>query len=212
MSLPSIPENAGSPKAGTREAQAILGLFLAFIVGLLCRDAIRPQAGARPTNVVATPTLDLNRSPQQELELLPGVGPVLAEKIVAERERSGPFRTVEDLHRVPGIGDKTVDRLRPLLTIAPPGTLDEPPATLERKPPAVVPMKAGKIQPGEPPIDLNAADATELMRLPGIGPTTAAKIIDERVRQRFATVDDLMRVKGIGPKTMEAVRRYVCVK
>ena len=209
------PSGAVAPKAGTREAQVVLGVFLAFTVGLLCREAMRPQATARPTDVVAKHTVDLNRSGRDELELLPGVGPALAERIVAERTTRGPFRTVEELHRVPGIGDKTVDRLRPLLTVTAPGTLDAPPTveTLERKPAAApVPGKTGKIQAGEPLIDVNAAEAAELQRLPGVGPATAAKIVEARKLQRFATVDDLRRVKGIGPKTLESVRRFVCVK
>lgn len=210
---PPTQSGADSPKVGTREAQIVLALFLTFTVGFLSRDAIRPQSSARPTESVASRTLDLNRSGKSELELLPGVGPALAEKIVTERERSGPFRSVEELHRIPGIGEKTVDRLRPHLTIVAPGTLEPPIETLERKsPPAPPAQKTGKIQPGETPIDLNAADAAELQRLPGVGPATAAKIMDERTRQRFSSVDDLRRVKGIGPKTLEAVRRFVCVK
>jgi competence ComEA-like helix-hairpin-helix protein len=49
------------------------------------------------------------------------------------------------------------------------------------------------------PIDPNTADAAELARLPGIGPAVAARIVEERARAPFASLEDLARVRGIGP-------------
>lgn len=62
------------------------------------------------------------------------------------------------------------------------------------------------------PIDLNTADETALDSLPGIGPSTAAAIVERR-RQigRFVTVDDLLDVPGIGPAKVEALRDLVRV-
>ena len=48
--------------------------------------------------------LDLNAAGPAELVRLPGVGPVIAERIVTERDAHGPFASVEDLTRVPGLG------------------------------------------------------------------------------------------------------------
>ena len=61
----------------------------------------------------SSPALKINpnTASKAELELLPGVGPALAERIMAERERS-PFATLEDLDRVRGIGAKTLEQLR----------------------------------------------------------------------------------------------------
>lgn len=56
--------------------------------------------------------IDINTAAQAELELLPGVGPALAARIVEERARGGRFTRVEDLGRVRGIGPKTIERLR----------------------------------------------------------------------------------------------------
>ena len=56
--------------------------------------------------------IDLNRSGASDLESLPGVGPVLAGRIVAYRELNGPFRTVEDLLDVPGIGEAKLAQMR----------------------------------------------------------------------------------------------------
>jgi competence protein ComEA len=55
--------------------------------------------------------IDLNTAQSRELALLPGVGPVLAARIVANRERLGDFSTVQELERVYGIGKKTIQRL-----------------------------------------------------------------------------------------------------
>ncbi len=66
-----------------------------------------------------------------------------------------------------------------------------------------------EVQPGEC-IDVNAASATELQRLRGIGPVISGRIVAERGRGRFRNADDLQRVRGIGPKTVENLRRRVC--
>jgi competence protein ComEA len=62
------------------------------------------------------------------------------------------------------------------------------------------------------PIDLNTAGIAELEALPGIGPATAAAIVDHRAANGpYATVDDLEAVRGIGPAKLEAIRDYVTV-
>lgn len=60
--------------------------------------------------------LDLNRATAGELRRLPGIGPKLAEAILAARENK-PFGSVEELRRVKGIGPKTVEKLRPFVTV-----------------------------------------------------------------------------------------------
>jgi competence protein ComEA len=61
--------------------------------------------------------LDLNSATASELEELPGIGPKLARAIVAYREEHDPFRSVDDLLRVPGIGPATLERIRDLVTV-----------------------------------------------------------------------------------------------
>jgi competence protein ComEA len=62
------------------------------------------------------------------------------------------------------------------------------------------------------PIDLNRASAEQLDTLPGIGPATAAAIVDHREQNGpFARVDDLEAVRGIGPAKLEAIRDLVAV-
>jgi len=58
-----------------------------------------------------------NHAEAAQLEQLPGVGPVLAERIVAHREANGPFETVEDLLDVPGIGEAKLSAIRDLIAV-----------------------------------------------------------------------------------------------
>lgn len=58
-----------------------------------------------------------NRADVSQLVELPGVGPVLAERIVAHREANGPFQTVEDLLDVPGIGEAKLSAIRDLIVV-----------------------------------------------------------------------------------------------
>ncbi len=62
--------------------------------------------------------LDLNRASADELEALPGIGAVLAQRMIAFRTSAGGFRTVEDLREVKGIGSKKFDRIKSLVTVS----------------------------------------------------------------------------------------------
>jgi competence protein ComEA len=59
--------------------------------------------------------VDLNTATAEQLDTLPGVGPATAAKIIADRAANGPFRTVDDLMRVPGIGPAKFDALKDLV-------------------------------------------------------------------------------------------------
>ena len=62
------------------------------------------------------------------------------------------------------------------------------------------------------PIDLNVATIKELEELPGVGPVTAQRIIDARLKAgRFHRVEDLLAIRGISTKRLEVLRRYVTV-
>ncbi len=74
-----------------------------------------PSAGAPATD--GDGRVRVNQANQAELETLPGVGPVLAQRILDFREEHGPFQTVEDLLDVPGIGEAKLASLRDHLII-----------------------------------------------------------------------------------------------
>lgn len=61
--------------------------------------------------------VNLNTASESELDTLKGVGPVKAKAIIDYRAKNGPFKSVDDLEKVPGFGKKTVDKLRADLTV-----------------------------------------------------------------------------------------------
>ena len=79
-----------------------------------------PSAWRRspPKETPAQP-LDINRATEDELRTLPGIGGVLAARIVQARERDGPFASLDDLRRVPGLGRAKLDRIAAAVTLPP---------------------------------------------------------------------------------------------
>ena len=75
--------------------------------------------------------VDVNAADWPEFAQLPGVGETLARRIVEYRASHGPFQSLQELRRVPGIGVKTLDRIMPFLVIDPPSRL--PPSKQEVK-------------------------------------------------------------------------------
>ena len=79
---------------------------------LLGRGTGGPTAGAAPGQ-----PLSLNTATVEQLDELDGIGPLTAQKIVAYREQHGGFRSVSELDRVPGIGEKRLAALRDLVRV-----------------------------------------------------------------------------------------------
>ncbi|MFY1703840.1 helix-hairpin-helix domain-containing protein [Micromonospora sp. WMMA1923] len=73
--------------------------------------------GAAPGDAAPGAPVNLNTATLAQLDSLPGVGPVLAQRILAHREEHGPFRTVGDLRQVDGIGDARFEQLKELVTV-----------------------------------------------------------------------------------------------
>jgi competence protein ComEA len=201
------------PVPVSRPSQVALAVFGVIVLGLLLFRGYAPRVGARPTEHHKPPVahrVDLNTADRAELLQLDGVGPATADAILAHRRDHGRFDSVEALAGVHGIGPKTLDKLRPWVTVTDRPEKARPDALerLERKPPPT-PRRTGKLQPGDPPVNVNTATEAELIQLPLIGPVTARKIIEAREKERFKAPDDLLRVKGIGAKIMDGIRPFV---
>ena len=83
----------------------------ALLMGVLTSAFAQNKPPAKP--------LDLNAATLEQLTALPGVGPVTAKAIIDFRQRSGPFRRVEDLLAIRGITDRRLKALRPYITVQP---------------------------------------------------------------------------------------------
>lgn len=72
-----------------------------------------PEEPPEASDAPAAIRVNVNRADREELQLLPGIGPVMADRIVENRTRLGFFRSLDDLERITGIGPRTVEQLRP---------------------------------------------------------------------------------------------------
>lgn len=77
-----------------------------------------PATTPPPPDSAGDGLIDLNNAPQEQLETLPGIGPKLAQEIIRYRETL-PFKTVDDLDNVSGIGEKRLDAVRALVMVRP---------------------------------------------------------------------------------------------
>lgn len=101
------------------------GAAAVIVLGLLVAALVRLYSGAverqYPLSGIERFVIDLNEAPAPTLEILPGVGPVLAGRIVAERVRGGPFADLADLdRRVVGVGPGICQRLEGLVRFGSP--------------------------------------------------------------------------------------------
>lgn len=78
-----------------------------------------PTTGVPVNIAVASERIDLNRATAAELDALPGIGPVIAQRIVDYRAANGPFTAVDALVDIQGISARMVEDLRPLVTVGP---------------------------------------------------------------------------------------------
>jgi competence protein ComEA len=72
---------------------------------------------AAVTSINSQGKVNINIASMEELDKLPGIGPVTAQKIIDYREKNGSFSSIEDLNNIPGIGDKTLDKFRDSIDI-----------------------------------------------------------------------------------------------
>ena len=119
----------GRPGKPTKSEWALLGItavFLCLVLTLSWQDhsAVEPGLTVQtetevPEEVLAPDTdpIDINTAGVEELDQLPGIGAVLAERIIAYREANGPFETVEDLLNVSGIGEAKLADMEGWITV-----------------------------------------------------------------------------------------------
>src|SRR5438067_10409725 len=89
---------------------------------------------------LALTAVNVNTATQAELESLNGIGPVKAKAIIDDRTKNGPFKSIDDLDRVKGIGKATIDKLRNDVSVSGATTLSTP--APKASPPAPAPASA----------------------------------------------------------------------
>ena len=96
---------------GSCGAQILIYFFVCALIFASAALAAKKQPPAHPIN--------LNTATLEQLEELPGVGPVTAKSIIDFRTKSGPFKRTEDLLAVPRISKKRFQKIAPYITVGP---------------------------------------------------------------------------------------------
>lgn len=156
------------------------------LVAALCLIA----CGAAFAKSASKAKVDLNTASQAELQALPGVSKATATKIIAGR----PYASIDDLAKA-GISSKTIEKIRADVTVGSPNTASS----------TTTASKGSSTAP--PLVDLNKASAAQIQGLPGVGKSTAKKIIAGRP---YKSVDDLSKA-GVSAKTLKKIRPLVTV-
>jgi competence protein ComEA len=102
-----------------RRSPIATALVLAVALAALAAAPVKAAAPAAPraASSEARP-IDLNTADSTALESVPGIGKSLSQRILAFRDKNGPFQSVDDLLKVQGVGEKSIQKLRPYLTVS----------------------------------------------------------------------------------------------
>ncbi|MGH7447980.1 MAG: ComEA family DNA-binding protein, partial [Longimicrobiales bacterium] len=156
-------------------------------------------------------SLDPNTATAAELDRLPGIGPVLAARIVEERTR-GPFTTVEDLTRVPGIGAALATRLAGQVSL-PAGPARSKTTVAGGLTPGAEAHLEGSGRPAAEPPDLNHISSADLQKVRGVGPSLAGRLIARRDSlRRFTSWDQVDEVAGVGPALLSRLKESLVLR
>jgi competence protein ComEA len=128
LSQTELPEQSGEIYIGGAVANPGIYPWQAgdTIQALLLDAAVEPDADLSHIEIYvpregeeqSPQKIDINRAEPWLLEALPGIGEVTAQAIVDYRNENGPFRTIEDLLRVKGIGEGTLDKIKDYITVS----------------------------------------------------------------------------------------------
>ncbi len=143
--------------------------------------------------------IDINTCSREALIALKGIGPETAENIIDGR----PYGKIEDLDRVEDIGPKTLEELRPFLTVS----------LIEHvNIPNLVSPREGATEPerdrSDVGVNVNTCTLEELLAVPKVGVQLVVRIIDGRP---YGRARDLLRVEGISESKLEIIRPYLTV-
>ncbi|MFN6991299.1 MAG: ComEA family DNA-binding protein [Fervidobacterium sp.] len=183
-------------------------------------STLQQQASETQKRDYKSSIVDINTASIEDLQTLSGIGPSKAKAIVEYREKNR-FTKPEDIMKVPGIGQKTYEKIKDRITVSKTEKLQEE----ENKESVVINTQNKNIQQNNQQenstitgkesgkININTASLEELQQLPGIGPTKAQAVVDYRIKNGgFKTIEEIKKVNGIGDKTFEKLKDLITIK
>ncbi|MFW6120022.1 MAG: ComEA family DNA-binding protein [Petrotogales bacterium] len=136
--------------------------------------------------------IDINTATIDHLQTLPGIGIEKAKAIILYRKNEGLFSNINELLKVKGIGEATLNNIKNLIHIENSGISSVVNTSQEER------------------ININIADKNVLKKLPGIGDVLAQRIVDYRNHNGlFSSKEEIMNISGIGEKTFESIRELI---
>ncbi len=160
-------------------------------------------------NLVIT-RVNINNASKDDLTKIIHIGPARAKEIIKLR----PFRSIDDLIRTPGIGEKIVMDIK-IQGIAYVDIIDDIielenekiEEEIEKEELKEIVLKENPCDHG---VDINNANLKDLTYITGVGEAIAQRIIDHRIYNTFYTIDDLLSINGIGPVTLQKIKEQGC--
>ena len=218
-------------KSGTHQLRSLFsvvlcaGILLLPLVGLTA-----PAASVSTSTSTKAVKVDVNNADVTTLQTLPGVGPAIAEKIVANR----PYRSYADLEKVSGLSKSKVDAMKGQVTFGATTAKTESKSsksvtttsstpssksvtTTTTKPAAseksTVTSTSSKSLSATGKVNINTASQEELDVLPGIGPVRAQAIMDYRKEHgNFKSIEEIKNVKGIKDGEFSKIEDRITVR
>lgn len=193
------------------------GLLFLVITGFFCWSYFSPEEAQtfQPTDTeelfelpdvpqASLLKIDINTADSADWTQLPGIGKVLAARIVKYRSARGGFQSIEDLSKVYNLSSEVLENIKTQLYV---DSLTIPRETVARR-------SKPNFQTGfrGPAIDINTATAAELAKLPGIGTVLSQRIIKFRdSRQGYKSVDELKLVYQLSPEVFNDIRQHLTI-
>jgi competence ComEA-like helix-hairpin-helix protein len=131
-------------------------LFVRFFLPILFIGLLFPPVALAGKKKPPAQPVNINTANSEQLQLVPGIGPATADKILQMRKSYGAFKSVDDLLAIRGLGPKRLEKMRKYLTVGKPGVQHTTPAKAcsgcaKPKAPANAPPKAATPAAADPP-------------------------------------------------------------